>query len=94
VGVNTNLAIALAVEKRAGAAYVKVPLLYHYLAELDGKRTDMFITPVPSLNIFNTRAHAGNSLEIQEFMILPTGTSHLRKQLESEMKHTITLLNS
>lgn len=62
VGANAILAVSLAVA-RAGAASKKVPL-YQHLAELAGKRTDKFITPVPSLNIINGGAHAGNSLEI------------------------------
>jgi enolase len=62
VGANAILAVSLALA-RAGAADKKVPL-YHYLAELAGKRTDKFVVPVPSLNIINGGAHAGNSLEI------------------------------
>lgn len=62
VGANAILAVSLALA-RAGAADKKIPL-YHYLAELAGKRTDKFVTPVPSLNIINGGAHAGNSLEI------------------------------
>ena len=37
--------------------------------------------PVPSLNIINGGAHAGNSLEIQEFMILPTGANSFAESL-------------
>ena len=73
VGANAILAVSLAVA-RAGADAKRLPL-YHYLAELAGKRTDKFVTPVPSLNIINGGAHAGNSLEIQEFMIMPTGAT-------------------
>lgn len=62
VGANAILAVSLAVA-RAGAEAKRQPL-YHYLADLAGKRTDKFITPVPSLNIINGGAHAGNSLEI------------------------------
>ena len=62
VGANAILAVSLAVA-RAGAHDKNIPL-YKYLAELAGKNTDKFITPVPSLNIINGGAHAGNSLEI------------------------------
>ena len=62
VGANAILAVSLALA-RAGAADKKVPL-YHYLAELAGKKTNKYVTPVPSLNIINGGAHAGNSLEI------------------------------
>lgn len=37
--------------------------------------------PVPSLNIINGGAHAGNSLEIQEFMILPTGADSFKESM-------------
>lgn len=37
--------------------------------------------PVPSLNIINGGAHAGNSLEFQEFMILPTGADSFKESL-------------
>jgi len=76
VGANAILAVSLAVA-RAGADAKKLPL-YHYLADLAGKPTHKFVTPVPSLNIINGGAHAGNSLEIQEFMIMPTGATSFK----------------
>ena len=79
VGANAILAVSLALA-RAGAADKKVPLYLH-LAELAGKRTDKFVTPVPSLNIINGGAHAGNNLEIQEFMIMPVGASTFREAM-------------
>jgi enolase len=79
VGANAILAVSLALA-RAGAADKKVPL-YQYLAGLAGKRTDKFVTPIPSLNIINGGAHAGNSLEIQEFMIMPTGATSFREAM-------------
>lgn len=89
VGGNAILAVSLALA-RAGAADKKVPL-YHYLAELAGKRTDKFVLPVPSLNIINGGAHAGNSLEMQEFMILPTGASSFKDamRLGAETYHSL-----
>lgn len=62
LGANAILAVSLAVA-RAGAAQSKVPL-YMYLASLAGKPTNKFIMPVPSLNIINGGAHAGNNLEM------------------------------
>jgi len=56
------LAVSLATA-RAGAACNGVPL-YQHLATLAVKPTDKFIMPVPSLNIINGGAHAGNSLEM------------------------------
>jgi len=92
VGANAILAVSLAVA-RAGADAKRLPL-YHYLADLAGKRTDKFITPVPSLNIINGGAHAGNSLEIQEFMIMPTGATSFSEamRLGSETYHNLAKL--
>jgi enolase len=76
VGANAILAVSLAVA-RAGATAKRVPL-YQHLAEIAGKGTQKFVLPVPSLNITNGGAHAGNSLEIQEFMIMPTGANSFK----------------
>lgn len=51
------------------------------MAVLAGKPTNKFIMPVPSLNIINGGAHAGNSLEMQEFMILPTGAESFKESM-------------
>ena len=50
--------------------------------------------PVPSLNIINGGAHAGNSLEIQEFMILPTGADSFKESLRLgvEVYHSLASL--
>jgi enolase len=92
VGANAILAVSLAIA-RAGADAKHVPL-YHYLADLAGKRTDKYVTPVPSLNIINGGAHAGNSLEIQEFMIMPTGANSFREamRLGAETYHHLQKL--
>ena len=92
VGANAILAVSLAVA-RAGADAKKVPL-YHYLAEIGGKRTDKFVLPTPSLNIINGGAHAGNSLEIQEFMIMPTGATSFSDAMRigAETYHTLAKL--
>lgn len=79
LGANAILAVSLATA-RAGADARGLPL-YHHLAELAGKRTDKFVMPVPSLNIINGGAHAGNQLEFQEFMILPTGADSFKESL-------------
>jgi enolase len=92
VGANAILAVSLATA-RAGAANRNLPL-YHHLAELAGKPTNKFIMPVPSLNIINGGAHAGNSLEMQEFMILPTGADSFRESLRLgiEVYHSLKSL--
>ena len=50
--------------------------------------------PVPCLNIINGGAHAGNSLEIQEFMILPTGANTFKEamQIGCEVYHSLAKL--
>ena len=92
IGANAILAVSLAVA-RAGADARKLPL-YHHLAELAGKRTDKFIMPVPSLNIINGGAHAGNQLEFQEFMVLPTGADSFKESLRLgiEVYHSLASL--
>ena len=80
LGANAILAVSLATA-RAGAAANGLPL-YHHLAVLADKPTNKFIMPVPSLNIINGGAHAGNSLEMQEFMILPVGATSFKESLQ------------
>ena len=80
LGANAILAVSLA-NARAGAAANGLPL-YHHLANLAGKPTNKFVMPVPSLNIINGGAHAGNSLEMQEFMILPTGAHSFKEAMQ------------
>lgn len=62
IGANAILAVSLATA-RAGADANGIPL-YQHLAALAGKPTNKFIMPIPSLNIINGGAHAGNSLEM------------------------------
>ena len=92
IGANAILAVSLATA-RAGAASRGMPL-YQHLAELAGKPTNKFIMPVPSLNIINGGAHVGNSLEMQEFMILPTGANSFKEslQLGIEVYHSLATL--
>lgn len=92
VGANAILAVSLATA-RAGAATLNIPL-YKHLAILAGKPTDKFVMPVPSLNIINGGAHAGNELEMQEFMILPTGANSFKESLQIgiEVYHSLAKL--
>lgn len=80
LGANAILAVSLAVA-RAGAACAKMPL-YHYIAHLAGKKGDKFVMPVPSFNIINGGAHAGNKLAFQEFMVMPTGASTFKEAMQ------------
>ena len=72
LGANAILAISLAAAK-AEAASKKVSLFRHL-----GPSTTM---PVPMMNIINGGAHAGNSVDIQEFMILPVGAPNFAEAL-------------
>lgn len=87
LGANAILAVSLAVSK-AGAAEKGVPL-YRHLADLAGN--SKLVLPVPSFNIINGGSHAGNSLAMQEFMILPTGASSFTEamQMGTEVYHAL-----
>ena len=66
LGANAILAVSLAMAK-AEADGLKMPL-YRYIGGLNGKKM-----PLPMMNILNGGRHAGNNLDVQEFMILPVG---------------------
>ena len=82
LGANALLAISLAVAK-AEAASKDVSLFRHL-----GTVTDM---PVPMMNIINGGAHADNSVDIQEFMILPVGAPNFSEALRygAEIFHAL-----
>src|ERR1017187_9405400 len=84
LGANAILAVALAKAHAAGGD-AGLPLSKH----LRGTREP--VMPVPQMNIINGGAHANNSLDIQEFMILPVGAPSLREALRygSEIFHTL-----
>lgn len=68
LGANAILAVSLACAHAAASA--KGFPLFHYLAEMGQTPISL---PVPMLNILNGGAHADNSIDIQEFMVLPCG---------------------
>ena len=70
LGANALLAVSMA-NARAAAADAKQPL-YRYLNQI-GNNSGEFVLPVPMMNIINGGAHADNSVDMQEFMILPVG---------------------
>ena len=74
LGANAILAVSLAAAQ-AAARSQKLPL-YRYLGG-----DDAVVMPVPMMNIVNGGAHADNSLDIQEFMILPAGLPSFREAL-------------
>ena len=78
LGANAILGVSLATA-RAAAADARLPL-YRYLAQLSGGAREP-VMPVPMMNIVNGGAHANNSLDIQEFMILPVGAATFREAL-------------
>ena len=84
LGANALLAISLA-NAHAAATDAREPL-YKYLGK--GREPVM---PVPMMNIINGGAHANNSLDIQEFMILPVGAPSFREALRygAEVFHTL-----
>ena len=87
LGANSILAVSLAVSK-AAAASKGVPLYQHY-AELFGN--DTYAMPVPQMNIINGGEHADNSIDFQEFMILPTGLPTFNEALQAgaEIFHSL-----
>jgi enolase len=84
LGANAILAVSLA-NAHASAADAGLPLFRHLL----GTREP--VMPVPMMNIINGGAHANNSLDIQEFLILPVGAPSLREALRygAEIFHTL-----
>lgn len=84
LGANAILAVSLAVAK-AAAEESGLPL-YRYLGGAGPKRL-----PVPMINIINGGAHASNSSDIQEFMIIPVGSASFREALRcgAEVFHNL-----
>jgi len=82
LGANALLAVSLATA-HAEAASANVPLFRHL-----GEGTEM---PVPMMNIINGGAHADNSVDIQEFMILPVGADRFSEALRqgAEIFHAL-----
>ena len=70
LGANAVLAVSLAVAK-AAAAEAGAPL-YRWVSD-----QDTFVLPTPMMNIINGGAHADNSVDLQEFMIMPVGAPTL-----------------
>ncbi|HEY6927158.1 MAG TPA: phosphopyruvate hydratase [Steroidobacteraceae bacterium] len=91
LGANALLAISLATA-HAAANDSRVPL-YKYLGQVVGGGREP-VMPVPMMNIINGGAHANNSLDIQEFMILPVGAPSFREALRygCEVFHTLKKL--
>jgi enolase len=87
LGANAILGVSLAVA-RAGAADAGVPL-YRWVG---GEKAH--VLPVPMLNVINGGAHAQNSLDLQEFMVVPAGAESFAEGLRigAEVFHALRTL--
>ena len=87
LGANAILGVSMAAAHAAAEA-LKVPL-YRYLGGVRARQM-----PVPMMNIINGGVHADNSLDIQEFMIVPAGEEGFREQLRicAEVYHSLKSL--
>ena len=88
LGANAILSVSLAVCK-AAATHLKVPL-FSYIAEISNNKSPLTL-PVPMMNIVNGGEHADNNVDIQEFMIQPTGASSFNEALRhgAEVFHAL-----
>lgn len=84
LGANALLAVSMAVA-RAAAEESGLPL-YRYFGGMNGCQL-----PVPMMNVINGGAHANNSLDLQEFMIVPVGAPSFREALRwgAEVFHAL-----
>ncbi|MFQ6051793.1 MAG: phosphopyruvate hydratase [Candidatus Hydrothermarchaeota archaeon] len=84
LGANAILGVSIAVAK-AAASSLDIPL-YRYIGGLNTN-----VLPVPQLNVINGGEHAGNELDIQEFMIMPVGAPSFREaiRMSSEVYHEL-----
>ncbi|MBC8048833.1 MAG: phosphopyruvate hydratase [Chitinophagales bacterium] len=87
LGANAILGVSLAVAKAAADA-TNLPL-YRYVGGVSAK-----VLPVPLMNIINGGAHADNPIDIQEFMIVPSGLPSFMEALRcgAEIFHTLKKL--
>ncbi len=74
VGANAMLGVSMAVARAASKA-LKLPL-FQYIGGIHAKRM-----PVPMMNILNGGVHASNTVDLQEFMIMPVGAESFREGL-------------
>ena len=87
LGANAILGVSLAVAQ-AAANYLGLPL-YQYIGGVNAK-----VLPVPMMNILNGGEHADNSVDLQEFMIMPVGAQSFSAALQmcAEVYHTLKKL--
>lgn len=87
LGANAILAVSIAAA-RAAAISLDVPL-YRFLGGVSGNKL-----PVPMMNILNGGAHAANTVDVQEFMIMPAGAPSFKEGLRwcTEVFHALQAL--
>ncbi|WP_294499753.1 phosphopyruvate hydratase [uncultured Gemmiger sp.] len=87
LGANAILAVSIACA-RAAAVSLDVPL-YRFLGGIAGNKL-----PVPMMNILNGGAHAANTVDVQEFMIMPAGAPSFKEGLRwcTEVFHALQAL--
>ena len=87
LGANALLGVSMAAA-RAAAEALQVPL-YSYLGGTNAKKM-----PVPMMNILNGGAHAANTVDVQEFMIMPVGAPSFKEALRwcAEVFHALAAL--
>ena len=85
LGANAILAVSLAVAK-ANAANQEIPLFQSL--NTDGE----YSLPVPMMNIINGGEHANNSIDLQEFMIIPAGANSIKQAIRygAEIFHALS----
>lgn len=87
LGANAILAVSIAAV-RAASISLDIPL-YRFLGGISGNRL-----PVPMMNILNGGAHAANTVDVQEFMIMPVGAPSFKEALRwcAEVFHALAAL--
>ena len=87
LGANAILAVSIA-SARAAANALEIPV-YRFLGGVNGNRL-----PVPMMNILNGGAHAANTVDVQEFMIMPVGAPSFKEALRwcAEVFHALAAL--
>lgn len=87
LGANAILAVSIAAAKAASIS-LDIPL-YRFLGGISGNRL-----PVPMMNILNGGAHAANTVDVQEFMIMPVGAPSFKEALRwcAEVFHALAAL--
>lgn len=86
LGANAILAVSIATA-RAAAQALDIPL-YRFLGGISGNRL-----PVPMMNILNGGAHAANTVDVQEFMIMPVGHQASKRHSAGVQRYSTHLLH-